>query len=105
MSTGNLSLLAQAFPEVWQSRRLGEVGNAAIKLIKMGGEGIPDEYHSEFDELLVVIDGEMELIVDEQVIVLKTGDYYLIPRGAVHRVSPGSYGSLLLVDADMTASK
>ncbi|MCS3430011.1 cupin domain-containing protein [Klebsiella sp. BIGb0407] len=105
MSTGNLSLLAQAFPEVWQSRRLGEVGNAAIKLIKMGGEGIPDEHHAEFDELLVVIEGEMELVIDEHAVQLKTGDYYLIPRGAIHRVSPGSHGTLLLVDADLSVSK
>lgn len=100
MSSGNLSLLAQALPDVWRSLRLGDVGTAAIKVIKMGGQGIPDEYHLEFDELLVVIEGELELIVDEQAVKLTRGDYYLIPRGAVHRVSPASQGTLLLVDVD-----
>jgi len=101
VNTGNLSLLAQTLPEEWISRRLGKVGNANIKLIKMAGQGIPDEYHLEFDELLVIVDGEMELIVDEQIVQLKTGDYYLIPRGVMHRVSPDSHGTLLLVDADI----
>ena len=105
MSTGNLSLLAQKIPEVWRSRRLAVVGNASIKLIRMGGEGIPDECHPEFDELLVVIEGEMELVVDQQVVRLKTGDYYAIPRGAIHRVSAASYGTLLLVDTDIANSK
>ncbi len=102
MNTGHLSSLAQELPTVWQSRLLGEVGNATIKLIKMGEQGIPDEYHTDFDELLVVMDGELELTVAEQTLRLKTGDYYLIPRGVIHRVSPGSYGALLLVDADIS---
>lgn len=103
MNTGHLSLLAQRLPDAWVSHQLGKVGHAAIKLIKMGGQGIADEYHLEFDELLVVIDGEMELVIDGQGVILKTGDYYLIPRGAVHRVSPGSHGTLLLVDADISS--
>ncbi|WP_300001568.1 hypothetical protein [uncultured Cedecea sp.] len=68
MSTGNLSLLAQAFLEVWLSRRLGAVGTATIKLIKMGAKRLPDEYHPEFNELLVVVDGEMERVADAQTV-------------------------------------
>lgn len=47
----------------------------------------------------------MELVVDEQSVRLQTGDYYLIPRGAIHRVSAASYGTLLLVDTDIAISE
>ncbi|MCW1876862.1 cupin domain-containing protein [Erwinia sp. INIA-01] len=100
MSHGNLATLAADLPAVWRSTLLGSVGNANIKLIKMGGEGIPEESHAEFDELLVVIDGEMPLIVGDKTVLLSPGDYYLIPAGATHRVPPGSYGTLLLVDRE-----
>lgn len=100
MSHGNLTTLAADLPAVWRSTVLGSVGNANIKLIKMGGEGIPEESHAEFDELLVVIEGEMQLIVGERTLFLNAGDYYLIPAGAPHRVPPGSYGTLLLVDRE-----
>lgn len=100
MSNGNLATLAADLPAVWRSTVLGSVGNANIKLIKMGGEGIPEESHAEFDELLVVIEGEMQLIVGNTAVDLNAGEYYLIPAGAAHRVPPGSYGTLLLVDRE-----
>lgn len=100
MSHGNLATLAADLPAVWRSTVLGSVGNANIKLIKMGGEGIPEESHADFDELLVVIEGEMPLIVGGKTLLLKTGEYYLIPAGVVHCVPPGSDGTLLLVDQE-----
>lgn len=100
MSTGSLAEIALKLPDVWKSQILGNVGNANIKLIKMGGQGIPDESHSGFDELLVVIEGEMPLIVDGKSLRLKAGDFFLIPKGAIHSVPAGSYGTLLLIDKE-----
>jgi len=98
--TGSLPEIALNLPDVWTSQRLGSVGSANIKLIRMGGQGIPDESHSGFDELLVVIEGEMPLIVDGKSLLLKTGEFFLIPKGAIHSVPPGSYGTLLLIDRE-----
>jgi mannose-6-phosphate isomerase-like protein (cupin superfamily) len=100
MSTGSLTTLAGALSDVWRSRLLGQVGQANIKLIKMGGEGIPDESHTGFEELLVVIEGQMTLVVDDKTFSLEAGDYYLVPKEAVHRVLPGSHGTLLLIDEE-----
>ncbi|WP_455820780.1 cupin domain-containing protein [Pseudomonas cerasi] len=91
---------AAALPDEWRSVIISQIGQANVKLIRMGGEGIPDEVHEHFAELLVVIDGQMDLAVDGQVVALKSGDYFVIPPGSPHRVLPGSSGTLLLVDAD-----
>jgi mannose-6-phosphate isomerase-like protein (cupin superfamily) len=100
MATGSLPEMASALADVWKSLKLGKVGGANIKLIKMGGQGIPDESHADFAELLVVIEGRMTLIVDGTSTALETGDFYLIPKGTTHSVPPGSHGTLLLVDTD-----
>lgn len=100
MNSGSLTRMAFELPEIWTSQLLGNVGGANIKLIKMGGGGIPAESHAGFDELLVVIEGEMVLVVGHETITLKAGHFYLIPRGLVHRVLPGSQGTLLLVDSE-----
>lgn len=100
MSTGSLTALAGTLSDPWRSRLLGQVGRANIKLIKMGGEGIPNESHAGFEELLVVIEGQMTLVVNETTFLLEAGDYYLVPKEAVHRVQPGSHGTLLLIDAE-----
>lgn len=100
MNSGSLTQMAFELTDIWKSQVLGKIGGANIKLIKMGGEGIPVESHAGFDELLVVIEGEMDLQVGRETIRLKSGDFYLIPVGAEHRVLPGSHGTLLLVDRE-----
>ncbi|MBL5900368.1 hypothetical protein I7V27_15495 [Lelliottia amnigena] len=57
MKTSIASVVAD-LPQIWQSRILGAVGNARIKVIKMGGEGIPWEVHNDFEEMLLVDLGE-----------------------------------------------
>ncbi|WP_279046247.1 cupin domain-containing protein [Cedecea davisae] len=100
MNSGSLTQMAFELTDIWKSQVLGKISGANIKLIKMGGEGIPVESHAGFDELLVVIEGEMDLQVGRETIRLKSGDFYLIPVGAEHRVLPGSHGTLLLVDRE-----
>ncbi|MEN5016425.1 cupin domain-containing protein [Erwinia sp. Eh17-17] len=91
---------ALSLPQAWQSAIICQTGQANVKLIRMSEEGIPDEVHEDFAELLVVIDGQMTLKIDGQHVPLKSGDYFVIPPGSTHRVLPGSRGTLLLVDAD-----
>ncbi|QGU88495.1 cupin domain-containing protein [Erwinia sorbitola] len=91
---------AAALPQMWQSAIISKTGQANIKLIRMGGDGIPEEVHKGFSELLVVIAGQMELEIAGEIVALKSGEYIVIPPGSPHRVLPGSSGTLLLVDAD-----
>nr|VUD29614.1 Uncharacterised protein [Raoultella sp. NCTC 9187] len=57
MEINSVYRIAAGLEQVWQSRVLGAVGNSAIKVIKMGGEGIAAEAHDDFDELLLVWKG------------------------------------------------
>ncbi|MEH0884834.1 cupin domain-containing protein [Enterobacter sp. UNJFSC 003] len=98
MKNGSIFNVAAGLPKIWQSQILGQVGDASIKVIRMGGEGIAPEVHEHFDELLLVIEGTLPLVVDGEQFTLDVGDYYFVPRGAWHQVPPGSVGTLLLVD-------
>ncbi|UJD94958.1 cupin domain-containing protein [Lelliottia amnigena] len=97
MKTSIASVVAE-LPQIWQSRVLGAVGNARIKIIKMGGEGIPPEAHNDFEEMLLVLDGELPLVIEKQHFTLAAGEFCFVPKGANHHVPPGSFGTLLLVD-------
>lgn len=99
MNRTYLPQVAQQLPEFWRSKILSEIAGAKIKVIKMGGEGIPDEVHEAFDEFLLVIDGELTLILEEEHILLRAGEYFVIPKNKIHRVAANSWGTLLLIDA------
>ncbi|AEN65188.1 Cupin 2 conserved barrel domain protein [Enterobacter soli] len=98
MKKSSIFSVAARLPQLWQSRILGQVGDASIKVTRMGGEGIPPEVHDAFDEWLLVLDGELPLVVDNQLFTLSAGEYVVVPRGKTHHVPPGSVGTLLLVD-------
>jgi quercetin dioxygenase-like cupin family protein len=95
----NLVEEAALLPQAWRSRILGTTGGANLKVIRMDANGIPYESHCEFDEALLLIDGQMSLEIEGEVIEMRAGDFHVVPAGKKHRVLKGSYGTLFLVDA------
>jgi hypothetical protein len=41
MKKSSIFSVVEGLPQLWQSRILGQVGDASIKVIRMGGEGSP----------------------------------------------------------------
>lgn len=98
MEKGSLFGVAENLSQIWTSQILGVVGDAKVKVLRMGGEGIPAETHADFDEMLIVLEGELPLVVNGERYHLATGDYCLIPKGHSHHVPVGSVGTLLIID-------
>ena len=96
----NLIEEAAQLPAAWRSKILGTTAGANFKIIRMDENGIPPESHPDFDEALLVIDGEMALDVEGAVTVMRSGDFFVVPAGKTHSVLKGSHGTLFLVDAE-----
>jgi quercetin dioxygenase-like cupin family protein len=88
---------AAQLPEAWSSRVVARFGTANLKLVRMDAGAYPDECH-DYDEGLLVLDGEMLLQVGGQEIRVLAGDIYVVPAGVVHGVGAGSRGTLLILD-------
>ena len=99
MRAASLHHEASELPDAWRSRIISTIGQANIKLIRMDPAGIPNERHDDYAEALILIDGRLQLDIEGKVIAMASGDYYVIPRAQTHRILPGSYGTLLLIDA------
>jgi len=50
-------------------------------------KGIPLHTHDDHDEVVQVLDGECEAIVDNESRLLKKGDLFFVPKGTPHKVS------------------
>ncbi|MER5351672.1 cupin domain-containing protein [Kitasatospora sp. NPDC002551] len=98
MNPVDLYEAASALPAPWNSVALGRVGTAAVKVLRMDGRPLPVEVHDDA-ELLVVLDGRLELLVDGAEVTVGPGGLYRVAAGARHAVRPGSTGTLLLVEA------
>ncbi|MCH8617943.1 cupin domain-containing protein [Undibacterium sp. TS12] len=97
MSHKNLISTAQSLPMAWRSTILGKAGGAQVKVLRMDDAAYPDETH-DFDEALIVLDGQMNLDIGGETIVVKAGELYLVPANIPHAVAAGSHGTLVIVD-------
>lgn len=97
MSPINVTETAAALAAAWNSHSLGTVGTACVKVLRMDGSPVQEETH-EADEILLVLDGRLELLMEGTEVAVETGEMYRIPAGTRHAVSPGSHGTLVIVE-------
>jgi len=96
MSHINLNHAAAAKP-AWRSTILAMVGEANIKVMQMDNAPYPDESH-DYPECLLVTDGQLNLRIHEELVVIRAGEMYVVPPGITHAVAPGSSGTCLIID-------
>jgi mannose-6-phosphate isomerase-like protein (cupin superfamily) len=97
MSLLHLDSIANALPGAWRSTVIGQVGPARMKVLRMDEGAYGEETH-DYDEGLLVINGQMRLFVTGETIVVEAGQMYLARAGVPHAVLPGSHGTLVIVD-------
>lgn len=95
--TTDLADTASAPPAAWPSLLLGHVGTTAVKVLRMDGRALPDERHA-CTELLLVLDGRLELAVEDTEVTVLPGRMFEVAANVRHAVRPGSRGTLVVVE-------
>ncbi|MCS3419323.1 MULTISPECIES: cupin domain-containing protein [Pseudomonas] len=93
----DFTALAAQLPDTWKSTRLGQVGPARIKVLRMDAHAYEEETH-DYNEGLLVIDGHLRLSIGEEAIDVGAGQMYLVEAGIAHGVLAGSHGTLVIID-------
>ena len=93
----DFTAIAEQLPEAWKSKRLGQVGPAHIKVLRMDAQAYEEETH-DYNEGLLVISGHLLLSIADQAIRVEAGQMYLVEAGTAHGVLAGSHGTLLIID-------
>ncbi|WP_226475676.1 cupin domain-containing protein [Pseudomonas sp. MWU16-30323] len=93
----DFAAIAAPLPDTWKSTRLGQVGPARIKVLRMDAQAYEEETH-DYNEGLLVIDGLLRLSIGEQAIDVVAGQMYLVEAGIAHAVLAGSHGTLVIID-------
>lgn len=101
MSLYDLRTEAHALPEAWHSHVLGRIGTANLKVVRMDERSVAEEVH-EYDEGLLVINGQLGLRVKGEKITVSSGQLYVAKAGIPHTVDTGSFGILVIIDLPET---
>lgn len=89
--------IAEQLPDSWKSTRLGQVGPARIKVLRMDEHAYEEETH-DYNEGLLVVSGSLRLSIGDTEIRVEAGQMYLVQAGTAHGVLSGSHGTLVIID-------
>ncbi|MGA2371059.1 MAG: cupin domain-containing protein [Candidatus Korobacteraceae bacterium] len=105
MDKVNLAQKFSLFSEQYSPKIVGELNDSYVKLVKFQGDFMW-HHHDNEDELFFVIKGEMRMKVrkdgSEREIVVRPGEFIIIPRGVEHFPSAAEETQVMLLEPKST---
>jgi mannose-6-phosphate isomerase-like protein (cupin superfamily) len=80
----NLSEKLARFNEYWSPKIVGELNGQHVKLAKLKGEFMWHTHETE-DELFLVLRGCLVLKLRDRDVVLREGEFFIVPKGIEHK--------------------
>ncbi len=100
----SLDLACSTLTELWSPRVVGQVNNQYIKVAKVQGE-FPWHTHEHEDEMFLVLRGELRIgrsPEDGGPIVVRQGEFFVVPQGVRHNTSAAAETWIALVETVTT---
>jgi mannose-6-phosphate isomerase-like protein (cupin superfamily) len=86
------------FADTYSPKIVGDVNGQHVKLARLEGDKCPWHTHAKEDEFFYVLEGLLEIHDEDQVLTLRAGEFYIVPRGSKHRVLPHGHVKLMLFE-------
>ena len=80
----NLKEKLAKFSDYWSPRVIAEMNDYQFKLVKIKGDFVWHN-HEDTDEFFLVIEGEMKIEFEDETVVLKEGEMFIVPKGVQHK--------------------
>ncbi|MGD9485965.1 cupin domain-containing protein [Streptomyces sp. TRM70308] len=93
----NLADALSRFSEPWSPRKIAEVNDYEVKVVKAHGEFVWHS-HPDTDELFLVVSGRLTIRLRTGDVTLGPGDLHVVPRGVEHCPLAEEETSLLLLE-------
>ena len=85
------------FTEHWSPRIIAQMNDYHFKLVKLQGEFVWHS-HEDTDEVFIVLDGEMSIALRDGSVDLRSGEMFVVPRGAEHKPFAEKECKVMLVE-------
>ena len=95
----NALAAARALERPWTPVIAGHANGQEVRLAWLAGE-FDRHRHPDSDEVFYVLEGALDLVLDDTTVHLAPGDLYVVPRGTYHQpVAPGAGARVLLINS------
>jgi mannose-6-phosphate isomerase-like protein (cupin superfamily) len=83
--------------DAWNPRIAGELNGQHVKLTKATGEYVWHKHDNE-DDMFLIIKGSFKMELRDKTIVVKPGEFIIIPKGVEHRPVTDGEAHVLLFE-------
>jgi mannose-6-phosphate isomerase-like protein (cupin superfamily) len=97
----NLAEKFSLFDEYWRPKIIGELNGQYLKLVKFKGEFVWHHHEAE-DELFWVIKGQFTMKLRDEDVLLREGEFFIVPRGVEHKPVAEAEAHVLLFEPKST---
>ena len=102
MTVVNLREAASNCHETWSPMIVADVNDTLVKVARVDGEFVWHEHEHE-DEAFLVLQGELTISYQDHDVLLKAGDFHVVPRGVKHRPKAEEECLIALIEQNTTA--
>jgi mannose-6-phosphate isomerase-like protein (cupin superfamily) len=82
---------------------IAEVNNEYVKIAKIKGDKVPWHTHENEDELFYILEGSLVMEIENKPsFEMNKGDLFVVPKGAIHKVSSDKECTILLIESKTT---
>ena len=96
----NIESCFERFSDTFSPKIVAELNGQHVKLARLEGDKVPWHTHEDEDELFFVVDGTLDVEERDGKLTLRSGEFYVVPRGREHRVVPQGHVKLMLFEPD-----
>ena len=97
MKPVNLVEMLSRFETHWDPHVVADFNDNDVMVVKVKGE-FPFHDHTDTDDFFLVLEGEIELDVEDRTLRLGAGELFVVPRGVRHRPRAVDEAKLLLIE-------
>jgi mannose-6-phosphate isomerase-like protein (cupin superfamily) len=90
-----------AIDEQWRPKVVAQLNGQEVKLVKLSGV-FPWHHHEKEDEMFLVWRGQMTIEFRDQRLVLKSGEFCVVPHGVEHRTMADAEAEVILFEPAQT---
>ncbi|MCC8245291.1 cupin domain-containing protein [Saccharothrix luteola] len=99
----NLAEALTTFDALWSPRVVTTVNDYDVRVAKVRGEHLWHA-HDDTDEFFLVLEGELDIALDDRTVHLKTNDVFVVPKGARHKPSSPTGARILMIEPSGTST-
>ncbi|NWA24467.1 cupin domain-containing protein [Pseudomonas gingeri] len=81
----------------WSPQVIGRVNDQYIKVAKLKGE-LLWHAHADEDEMFMVVYGTLKIQLEHREVILKAGEFYVIPKGVRHNPVADDECGIVLIE-------